>query len=80
MTEEESKKTSISPASVKLPGGFTPKALSHGASTIGIRMTEEEAVLLAAMLVSVAHAKNADGEVVVTGHLKEGRLTVLRRV
>lgn len=77
-------KSSVSPANVKMSSGLSPKGMTPQrpgtvSSTIGIRMTEDEARELGAMLLALSYDRNYGGDIVITGHLKEGRLTVLRK-
>lgn len=78
------KKSTFSPASAKLRSGITPKSMTPkledtSGSTIGVRLSPEDARELAAMLLAVSYDRDGGGEVLLTGHLKEQRLTVLRR-
>lgn len=50
----------------------------HDRPTSGIIMTKDQAIELAAKLLAVAQAENANGLIYVTGHHKDKRVTILR--
>ena len=77
------KKDTKSPASLKLPSGISHVSMTpnkdSGISTIGMRLSTEDARKLGAMLSAISYDREYEGEIIVTGYLKEGRITVLRR-
>jgi len=78
-------KKAKSPAGAKLWStiyvkGISPKDVECASDTIGITLSPTEAVELAAMLVSMAYDREAQGDIHVTGKKIDNSLTVIRRI
>ncbi len=82
-TKTANPKSTITPASVKLPSGVHPKVIYAGEMSATIVMTREAAILLGTELLAIAQAENKDGvkyegDVKLTAHIAQKRVTVLR--
>lgn len=73
-------KTAISSASAKLRSMLCVKAVSpKTAVTVGLTLTPDQAKELAAYLLACAYAKNAKGDIYVTGK-PDKSVTIIRKI
>ena len=76
-------KTAISPSSAKLWSTIYVKALfpkkKQRSETVGLALTPAQAAELAAMLLSVAYARNGSGDIYVTGKKSDLSVSVIRK-
>jgi hypothetical protein len=74
-------KYNISSASAKLRSFVHVRAISpKDKTTCGMTMTPKQAIELAACILAVATANNANGAIHITGRPKDNTVTVIRRL
>ena len=74
-----SKGQSISAASIKVKSAIRAKNITPGSATsVGFRIGKDEAILLARNLLVLACSNDWQGDIVVTGHVEDDSITVLR--
>jgi hypothetical protein len=73
-----SKGMTKSAASARVKSSITAQKISpEGANSVGILLSREEAILLARNLLVLACSEEIQGDIVITGHPDQGRVTVL---
>jgi len=75
-----SKGLTKSPATAAFKSAVAVKKITQGPKTVGVRMSRDEAVKLAHLLLSASLDDRCAGDVVITGHREHDRLTVLRYI
>ena len=72
-----SKGMTKSAATARVKSNVIVKKISQGEKSVGILMSREAAIQLARNLLVLACSDDIQGDIVVTGHPSQGRLTVL---